>query len=315
MVAAMENLSRRAMLGSSLLLSAPLLAKPNKITFSRISAITDEIATTPEEAIQFAQKYGMQWLELRGTPGAKSTSYHLLGEDQLKAAAKQFADGGVKISFLNTPLLKHWLPGTTVKLGRPDTPEAKKRREESGQRLYDRRLEDLQKSIRAAHILGVNKLRVFTFSRVEDPGTILPRIADIIGEMAKVAEREKVRLLVENENSQNVISCEETAALLKMIPSKAVGVNWDPDNGTKLKEAAYPDGYRHLPIKRIANVQMKGRTLLDGYTEKLDWSEIFAGLEKDGYQGQVGLETHIFGPQLIEHSHSCIQRLKKMLPA
>ena len=307
----MEPISRRALLGSSLAL--PLLAKPNKITFSRISAITDEIATTPEEAIQFAQKYGMKWLELRGTPGAKSISYHLLDEDKLKAAAKQFADGGVKISFLNTPLLKHWLPGTVVKLNRPDTPEAKKRREEGGQRLYDRRLEDLQKSIRAAHILGVAKLRVFTFSRVEDPGTILPRIADIIGEMSKVAEREKIQLLVENENSQNVISCQETSALLKLIPSKAVGVNWDPDNGTKLQEPAYPDGYRRLPIKRIANVQMKGKSLLDGYTEKLDWKEIFAGLEKDGYQGQVGLETHIFGPQLIEHSHTCMQKLKAML--
>ena len=311
----METLSRRAMLASSLSLASPLLAKANKVTFSRISAITDEIATTPEEAVLFAQKYGMKWLELRGTPGAKGISYHLLEEDKLKAAAKQFADGGLRISFLNTPLLKHWLPGTTLQLTRPDTPEAKKRREEGGQRLFDRRMEDLNKAIQAAHILGVNKLRVFTFSRVEDPGNLMPRIAEIIGEMSKVAEREKVLLLVENENSQNVISCEETAALLKLIPSKAVGVNWDPDNGTKLQEPAYPDGYRRLPNKRIANVQMKGKSLLDGYAEKLDWTAIFAGLEKDGYQGQIGLETHIFGPQLIEHSHTCMQQLKKMLPA
>jgi len=308
----MMNLSRRALLAAPLAL--PLLGKA-RLNFSRVSAITDEIANTQEEAIAFAQKYGLKWLELRVTTRNKGVSYHLLDEDALKAAAKQFADGGVRISFLNTPLLKHWLPGTVVKLGRPDTPEAKKRREESGQRLYDRRMEDLQKSIRAAHILGVNKLRVFTFSRVEEPASVMPRIADIIGEMGKVAEREKIHLLVENENSQNVISCEETAALMKMLPSKAIGVNWDPDNGTKLQEPAFPNGYDRLPKKRIGNVQIKGKSLLDGYAEKLDWGAIFQALERDGYQGQVGLETHIFGPQLIEHSHTCTQVLKKMLPA
>lgn len=307
----MEPITRRAALASAF--SLPALAKANKITFDRISAITDEIATTPEEAIQFAQKYGMKWLELRGTPGAKSRSYHLLEEAELQAAAKQFAAGGVRISFLNTPLLKHWLPGTTIKTARPETPEAAKRRIDNGQRLYDRRLEDLNKAIRAAHILGVNKLRVFTFSRVEEPEKLFPRLAEIIGEMARVAEKEKIQLLVENENSQNVISCEETAALMKLIPSKAVGVNWDPDNGTKLKEPAYPDGYKRLPFKRIANVQMKGKSLLDGYAEKLDWMEIFRGLEHDGYKGQIGLETHIFGPQLIQHSHTCMAQLKKML--
>lgn len=300
------------------LLALPLAAASfargtKKLDFSRVSAITDEIGRTPEEAILFAQKYGMKWLELRTTTREKGRSYHLLDEAELKAAAKQFADGGVRISFLNSPLLKHWLPGTEIATAKPETPEARKRREESGQRLMDRRMEDLQKSIRAAQILGVDKLRVFTFSRAVDAEKQLPRIAEVIGEMSKVAEREKIYLLVENENSQNVVSCAETAALMKMIPSKWVGVNWDPDNGTKMKEPAFPDGYKRLPLKRLMNVQIKGKSLLDGYAEKLDWAAIFEQLAKDGYSGQVGLETHIFGPQLIEHSHTCMAQLKRML--
>jgi sugar phosphate isomerase/epimerase len=305
-------MNRRSLL--ALPLAAAVSARAEKkLDFTRVSAITDEIGNSPEEAILFAQKYGMKWLELRGTPGGKSKSYHLLEEPALKAAAKQFADGGVRISFLNSPLLKHWLPGTEIKTAKPETPEARQRREENGKRLMDRRMEDLGKAIRAAQILGVDKLRVFTFSRAVDAEKQLPRIAEIIGEMSKVAEREKVKLLVENENSQNVVSCEETAALMKMIPSKWVGVNWDPDNGTKMKEPAFPDGYQRLPLKRLMNVQIKGKSLLDGYAEKLDWAAIFARLAKDGYTGQVGLETHIFGPQLIEHSHTCMAQLKRML--
>ena len=52
--------------------------------------------------------------------------------------------------------------------------------------------------------MGCDKVRVFTGSRVADPATVYQRVADIIGEMSKTAEREKVYLLIENEGSQNV---------------------------------------------------------------------------------------------------------------
>ena len=42
---------------------------------SRISAITDEIGLTTDDAIAFAHQYGMQNVEIRNPPGSrKSTS-------------------------------------------------------------------------------------------------------------------------------------------------------------------------------------------------------------------------------------------------
>lgn len=253
-------------------------------------------------------------MELRSVPGPNpKPSYHLWEEAKLKATAKMFSEAGVRVSFLNTPLLKHGLPGTVVER-KNDTPEARQKREARDQVLFDRRLEDLRKSIRAAQILGVDKLRVFNFVRVAEPLKIYPRIADILGEMTKIAEAEHVHLLLENENSCNSVTCEEVAAQVKMVPSKYLGINWDAMNGMGLDEQPFPAGYHKLPKKRIGNVQIKGRTLLD-YKEKLDWKQIFAALEKDGYQGQVGLETHIFGPQLFDHSHTCLNTLKSMFEA
>ena len=305
-------LTRRQLLLSSAVPALPAFAGRKRIDYSRVSAVTDECANTEAGAVKFATDHGLKWVELRAVPGVKS-SYHLWDEANLKASAKMLADAGVRVSFLNTPLLKYTLPGTVIER-KNDTPDARQKREARDQVLFDRRLEDLRKSIRAAQILGVDKVRTFNFLRVAEPEKIYPRIAEVLNEMAKIAEAEHIHLLLENETSCNSVSCEEMAAMLKLVPSKYVGINWDAMNGMGLKEEPYPAGYQKLPKKRIGNVQIKGKTLLD-YPEKLDWKAIFAALEKDGYQGQVGLETHIFGPQLFDHSHTCLNTLKRMLEA
>jgi len=295
-------MTRRELIAAALAAARPLAAK-NRIDRSRVSAITDEIALSPGEAIAFARQYGLQWVELRGVPGGKA-SYAELPEAELRAAARELAGNGLKVSFLNTGMLKYMLPGTE-----PDNPKARSPR---AAEQFERRMETLDRAMRAAHIFGVDKVRIFTFSRVKEPEALFGRIADIIGEMAKVAAREKVKLLVENEASCNVATCAESAALLKLVDERWVGINWDPLNGTRFQEAPYPDGYRLLPKKRIGNVQIKGRSILPG-PQQLDWAAIFKALEADGYAGQVGLETHIFGEGLIQASHDSMQAILRIV--
>ena len=293
--------------------SPALFAKPNKIGRSRLSAITDEIAKTPADAIAFAKQYGLQWLELRDVPGTKSV-YTALSANELNPAAKEFQDAGIKISFLNSPMLKFGLPGTEPKRSRPEAPEARTKRIASEQKRFANRMDELDTAIRAAHILGATKVRIFAFMRVEEPEKLYPRIADVIGEMTKVAEKEKIQLLLENEASCNVGTSAELATFLKLVPSKAFGLNWDPLNAVSLKESVFPEGYSLLPKKRIWNVQIKGRSILD-YPQKMDWAAIFQALEKDGYQGQVGLETHIFGEEQVQRSHESMQAMLKLVGA
>ena len=299
-----QMVTRRTFLAAGCVAGAPVFAK-GRVDRSRIAAITDEIARSPEEAIEFAKTYKLEHLELRGVPGMRRR-YDVLPVAQLKEAARQFADNGIEISFLNTGLLKHMLPGTT-----PANPRHR-RNPEDAERRYERRLEDLKRASNAARILGVDQMRVFAFHRVEEPMSLLPRIADIIGEMAEVAEKERVRLLIENEASCNIATCAELAEMMRLLPSKWVGINWDPLNGTRFNEPPMPDGYAKLPKARIGNVQIKGKSILD-YPEKLDWAGIFRTMTGDGYQGLFGLETHIFGEKQIHYSHESMKAILRII--
>lgn len=303
-------MNRRQILSAALALPGlPLLGKGAKIDRGRLSSITDESAKTPAEGIEFAQKYGLKWLEVRNVPGARK-HYEELSEAELRQAAKEFADGGVKVSFFNSGQCKFTLPGTEVARSRPESPEQKTARLAREQRAFDNRIESLRKTIRASQILGCDKIRIFSFLRVAEPATVMPRINDVIGEMVKVAEKEGVKLLIENEVACNVARCDELAAMVKAIPSKAFGINWDPLNGHHKDEEVMPHGYSLLPIKKVWNVQVKGKSILKEFPKDyLDWAGIYSTLERDGYTGQVGLECHIFGAEQIQRSHQCIQEM------
>src|SRR5438309_8409643 len=87
----------------------------SRIDRSRISAISDEIAMSPEESVAFAHHFGLHWLELRDVPGlpGEQKPYFFLTGDELRWHGKLFREGGLRISFINTNLLKKGLPGTT----------------------------------------------------------------------------------------------------------------------------------------------------------------------------------------------------------
>jgi sugar phosphate isomerase/epimerase len=301
-------MTRRDLLAFSV--AAPLAAA-RRVDGSRISAISDECANNPAEAIAFAKQYGLKWLELRGVPGNKQ-AYEAMPEPELRAAAKEFAGNGLGISFLDASLLKFGLPGAEPVRRRPESDEARARRLQQEGARFERRMEDLARAIRAAKILGTDKIRIFTFSRVEEPARLMPRLAEILEPMVALAAKEKVHLLVENEGSCNVATSAELAELMKAVPSKWLGINWDPLNGSAFQEIPFPDGYRLLPPERVGNVHIKGRSILD-YPQRMDWKAVFEAFARDGYRGCFGLETHIFGPQLIEMSHASMKEILRIV--
>jgi sugar phosphate isomerase/epimerase len=313
-------MQRRTFLASSLAAGAastlPIrAATARRIDRSRISAITDEIATSPADALAFAKEFGLQWLELREVPHGPSEprrAYWQLDAAEIAAAAREFKDAGVRISFLNTSLLKFGLPGTEPRRRTPETPEARDKRLPREQAQFDRRLDDLRKAIHCAHALDVSLIRVFTFSRIEQPETLHQRVADILGEMARVAEKESVKLLIENEASQTIGTSAELTRFLKLLPTRTIAINWDSLNSLGLGEKPYPDGYDVLPKDRILNVQIKGKSVLD-YPEKMDWVPILRALERDGYQGKLGLETHVANELRVPQSRDAMKEILRQV--
>ena len=294
--------------------------RAGRIDLSRISAITDEVGTTPVDAIAFARTHGIQWLELRAVPGYKGDErgvreYAFLSEGFVKKAAKELRDNGLGVSFLNTSLLKFALPGMEPAKRRLRPGQTLAQAHEAEKARFDRRREDLRHAIRSAHLFEVDRLRIFTGFRVAEPDKVKSRVADLMGEMSRIAEREGVWLLVENEGACNVATSSELAALLKAVRSRALGINWDPYNDLAFQETPFPDGYSVLPKKRIGNIQVKGRSVLPDSPTRLDWPAILRSLEDDGYDGKVGLETHIFDDRLIEHSHNSMREIRRLVAA
>jgi len=295
---------RELLAGAACALAAkPLLAFKSHITRAHISAITDEIGNTQADAIDFAQHYGLQWVELRNVPETKK-EFAFLTEPELKRWATQLAVAKLKVSFLNTSLLKFTWPGLTPAKPRKETVDQRSTLE---QKKWERRREDTAAALRAANILGVDKVRVFTGERVANPETAYPLIVRTMEELIPLAEAARVHLLIENESTQNIGTSAETKAIMELLPSKTMGINWDPQNALALKEIPWPDGYAQVPKDRMLNAQFKAKGLLDDSPEKLNWKAIMEAMQKDNYRGQIGLETHIFDGTLIEKAHESMK--------
>src|SRR5580704_2357283 len=309
-------MNRRSFLAATLGAAVAIPAATRRLDRSRVSAITDEVSRSPAESIDFAHKYGLQCLSLRDIPcplGAEKIPYYSLPPDAMQQVAREFKDAGIRIAFLDTPFLKFDLPGTEPTRSKPEDPAARDKRVARNKALFDSRLEDLRQGIRASHTFECPLVRIFTFTRVAEPESTFPRLADIIGEMAAIADKDGIKLLIENETTQNAGTSAETAKLLKLLPAN-VGINWDSLNAVPLGEKSYPDGYESVPKDRIWNVHVKGKSLLD-YPDHLDWPNILSALERDGFTGSLELETHIFGEEQIAASHASMKELLRLLDA
>ena len=97
-----------------------------------------------------------------------------------------------------------------------------------------------------------------------------------------------------------------------MSPSKWVGLNWDPDNAYG-RETTFPDGYALLPKKRILNVQVKAEGVMPAGKRKGDWKGIMMGLEKDGYKGKIGLETHTNNTTRVADAHTSMEEIMRIV--
>ena len=161
-LAMIDSMTRRDVLAAGLSAAAPgFCAKHRNLDKSHLSAITDEIGRTPTEAIAFTKEFGLQWVELRSVPGAQR-EYTFLPEPELRAAAAEFAANRLRISFLNSSMLKYAWPGSNPARHRGENDERYAERLSHGAQRFERRMEELDQAIRAAQILSFDKVRVFT---------------------------------------------------------------------------------------------------------------------------------------------------------
>lgn len=257
----------------------------------RLGVITDEITNDFERALLWAKGFGLNWVELRFVGGKYVMD---LPPDDVKRAKDLLAKHSLRVSVIDSPYFKTLLPGTESKFaeGKPDPLQ-------SGN--FSQQNAILERAIARAKDFETDKVRIFAFLRVADPHAVFDRVAKELQRTAAIAQREGVRLVLENEFSCNVATGAEAASMLKVVQSPALGANWDPGNAYDAGETPFPNGYDVLDKKRIWHMHLKDAApgAKPGESQwmpigsgKIDFIGQFRALIRDGYEGTMSLETH-----------------------
>ncbi len=257
----------------------------------KLGIITDEVTQDLQQALVWAKGFGLNWVELRFVWGKYVTEFT---GDEVKRAQDLLAKYGMKVSVVDSPYFKTLLPGTTSKFS-----DAKN---DPMQSDFAQQEAVLERAFARARGFGTDKVRIFAFLRVAEPKSVFERVAKELERTASVAQREGMRVVLENEFSCNVATGAESAAMLKAVKAPALGLNWDPGNAFAAGEKKpYPDGYDVLDKRRIWHMHLKDaqddrpgeestwRPIGGG---KIDYLGQFRAALKDGYDGTMSLETH-----------------------
>jgi len=276
--------------GATAALASALPGWAGDVKRFNLGVITDEVTQDFEQALVWAKGFHLEWVELRFVWGKYVTDFTA---DDVTRAKDLLAKYDIKVSVVDSAYFKALLPGTQSKFdtGRADPLQSD----------FDAQKRILEKAMRRAKDFGTEKVRIFSFLRVGEPKSVFERVAKELGGTANIAEREGIRLLLENEFSCNVATGAEGAAMLEAVNSPALGLNWDPGNAYAAGETPYPNGYEALDKKRIWHMHLKdaapnpkgGEALwMPVGGGKIDYLGQFRALIKDGFKETMSLETH-----------------------
>jgi hypothetical protein len=250
----------------------------------RFTIITDEVSQDLATVRAFVREFQLPGIELRSLGGR---AFKDLTREDVAAVATAAREDGWKVFGCSTPVFKC------------EITDAKG--------IADHR-EIFKRSLDTARALNCDLLRVFTFLRQPnplEPGR-MARIQEHISGLAELAKGSGVRVGVENEASCLIATVAEMNALLKGVPSKDVGVIWDPCNVLYVPEAPPPapsdiaavaprlfhihvkDALRR-PVQKAGDLPAVGMPVGLG---EVDWRGHLRAVVSSGYQGMLSLETH-----------------------
>lgn len=260
----------------------------------RIAAITDEFSPDLEQAVDAMAAIGMTGAELRVAFAKNILDW---SDQEVESARAIVKSHGLEVIALSSPLLKCVLP---------DSPPLDARFQHdifASAHTYEDQPRLTRRAFEIAHRTGARVIRVFSYWRTEDPGKCFDHIAEALERLAEKAAKEDLIIAVENEHACNISTGADAARVLKAVVHPNLKMVWDAANAYVSGETPFPDGYRKLPVDRIAHVHAKD-CYLDGHKPvwgpvgacNVDWKGQFAALLQDGYSGAVSLETHWPGP-------------------
>jgi sugar phosphate isomerase/epimerase len=255
-----------------------------------LAITTDEIDDDLGRAVALLREFKLKHAEIRNLWGKYNTEQPL---DRIREARRMLDDAGIRTAILDTGFFKIPLPG-------PDD-----------RGVMDNQWALLGSAMERAKILGTDLIRIFafTYDRGAKPdAAVYPRIYELLEQAAGRARG--FRLAVENVGQSYVWTGEQAGAMLKSVRASNFGLVWDPNNAGQAGEKSFPDGYRHLDVRRVWHIHL--RDFKPNEKGEMQWCAVGDGvfdnlgqlraLAKDGFRGTYSLETHYRSPQGKEHA-------------
>jgi sugar phosphate isomerase/epimerase len=261
----------------------------------KLSAISDSVSADFARAAELIADAGLRYVELQsvwGKPVGDLTSAEL---DEMK---RILARHGLQVSCLSHKNLFGAMPVMATEVGDPN---------------FEAHMATLRRLVAIARDLRTDLVRIMCFrkesvlfgdfgaERAVVAAGAWEKFVRLMEPPVRLAEREGIRLVVENSTKGMVTSGYLARLLIDALGSPALKALWDPSNALYFDEAAYPDGYDVLRGV-LGHVHIKD-SIADIRRARIDFAPLGQGqmapylvpiaenLQRDGYDGYVSLES------------------------
>ncbi|WP_243695137.1 sugar phosphate isomerase/epimerase family protein [Agromyces protaetiae] len=239
----------------------------------RLSGFGDEIDADPVIQLAVLEAVGARAIEVRSAWGDNIVD---LDGERLDTLAALVRDRGMQVSAIASPVGK-------AEVALP----------------VEHELERLGRAIRAAHALEASFIRIFSFYRAPDrtPDDVRDDVLERMAALARLAEREGVTLVHENEKEIYGDVPERVLDLVESVGSARLRVAWDNANFVQVGVRPFTDGYAllrpHLAYLQVKDARMGSGEVVPAGEGDGELLETLTALRDDGYEGFASLEPHL----------------------
>ncbi|HHW11215.1 MAG TPA: sugar phosphate isomerase/epimerase [Firmicutes bacterium] len=273
-----------------------------------LSFFTDEAHDNFAEALKLAEKWGLKWAEIRTIDGVNVMD---LPDEPILRAKKLLDDHGISVSAVATPFLKCRLPGTSPASSGP--------MHGARELSYEDHLKMIPRGVELAQIFGTNRIRLFSFWRVEHPD-FWKYMNEAVAAALEAAEGTGVVPCLENEGACCIGTSAELAEAAGRLTDPRLKLIWDPGNSTGHGMVPRDEDWPAISARLgLVHVKDSRYNAALGKREPTPPGEGETNYRKElariasAYDGPITLEPHYRpGGDMTEGMRQCVEAIRRL---